>query len=115
MQNNNLKKQIENTQSYGGFIKTTDEPNAHLTSEQKALLNRKANVLFNEGDFLTAQRIFITTGYSDGLSRIAEKYSETNQELQALKFYWLARNKRGYEPLCKKIADLLTDILKYKD
>lgn len=109
-----LKILTENP-SRGGFIKTSDEPNKTLDSQQKAVLNRKANMFFNEGDFLSAQRIYITTGYSDGLSRIAEKYKENNKELDALKFYWLAHNKRGSEPIIEKLAQLITNIIKYED
>lgn len=109
-----LKILTENP-SLGGFIKTSDEPNKDLTSQQKALLNRKGNIFFNENDFLSAQRIFITTGYSDGLTRIADTYKEKNNELMALKYYWLAHNKRGYEPIISKLAELITIITKQED
>jgi hypothetical protein len=110
-----LKKTLDHKDSLGGFIKSNEKPNQSLSSEEKVLLNRKANILFNEGNYQKAERIFITTGYSDGLSRIAERYKENNQDLQALKYYWLAHNKRGYEPLCKKVAYLITNIIKTED
>ena len=68
-----------------GFIKVTDQPVQTLTSQQKVILNRKGNVLFNEGNIEGARRIFITTGYSDGLTRVADKYSEKKQYLKALR------------------------------
>ncbi|AEE16815.1 hypothetical protein [Treponema brennaborense] len=91
-----------------GFIKTSDNPAAGLTSEQKAVLNRKGNILFNQGDIEQARRIYLATGYSDGLTRVADVYAAKNRELDALKLYLLAHNKRKSEPLLKKIAGLIS-------
>ncbi|MDR1747818.1 MAG: hypothetical protein LBR47_02030 [Spirochaetaceae bacterium] len=91
----------------GGFIKTTDIPVTNLTSEQKAVLNRKGNMLFNQGDIESAKRIFITTGYSDGLTRVGDVCLANGKELDALKLYWLAHNKRKSEPLLEKLAQLI--------
>ena len=77
-----------------GFIKTNEQPNKTLTSEQKAILNRKGNVFFNEGNIEQARRIFLATGYSDGLTRVADVYMQKNRELDALRLYILAHNKR---------------------
>lgn len=108
-------KIIQESPSVGGFIKSSDEASSNLSSQEKVLLNRKANVLFNNGDYLSAERIYMTTAYSDGLSRIADKYMDMNQELQALKFYWLAHNKRCSAPIISKLADLITIIIKQED
>lgn len=94
-----------------GFIKSTDLPVNSLGTDKKAALNRKGNEYFNKGDFETARRIFITTGYSDGLSRIGDHYSSKGQELEALKLYWLAHNKRKAEPILEKLAKLIETIL----
>ena len=95
-----------------GFIKVTDQPVQTLTSQQKVILNRKGNVLFNEGKIEGARRIFITTGYSDGLTRVADKYSEKKQYLKALKLYILAHNDRKAEPIYDKIAKTLSVLIK---
>ncbi len=103
---------IKNHKSVGGFIKTSDSPLGTLTSEQKVLLNRKGNVLFNEGDIHNAKRLFITTGYSDGLNRIGDSYKKDGDDLQALKFYHLAHNKSKSEPIIEKIASIITNYIK---
>ena len=95
-----------------GFIKVTDQPVQTITSQQKVILNRKGNVLFNEGNIEGARRIFITTGYSDGLTRVADKYSEKKQYLKALKLYILAHNDRKAEPIYDKIAKTLSVLIK---
>ncbi len=95
-----------------GFIKVTEKPLANLSSEQKALLNRKGNALFNDGKYDAACRIFVTTGYSDGLTRIGDLYEKQNKDLSALKYYWLANNKKKAEPIIEKIASLISKIIK---
>lgn len=94
-----------------GFIKSTDLPVSTLGTDKKATLNRKGNEYFNKGDIETARRIFITTGYSDGLSRIGDHYADKGQELEALKLYWLAHNKRKAEPILEKLARLIETII----
>lgn len=109
---NKMNQVIENQ----GFIKVTDSPVSNLTSEQKAILNRKGNVLFNQGDVESARRLFITTGYSDGLTRVGDYYAQnTQKELQALKLYWLAHNKRKSEPIIQKLATIIKLLINNKE
>ncbi len=108
--NEDLKRQIDSIQDEG-FIKTSDLPVEGLSDSQKVMLNRKANALFNEGKLDMAERIFITTGYSDGLSRIGDRYAEKNKYLDALKLYTLAHNKRKSEPLIEKISQTVSALL----
>ncbi len=94
-----------------GLIKSTDLPVQNLSAEQKASLNRKGNAFFNEGDIETARRIFLSTGYSDGLSRIGDHYAEKGKDLDALKYYWLAHNRRKADPLIAKFALLVKSVI----
>ena len=88
-----------------GFIKVTDNPVGGLTSEQKVILNRKANAMFNAGNIEDARRIYITTGYSDGLTRVGNYYMDKNEGLKAL-------NKRDAEPIYEAIANVISTLLK---
>lgn len=108
---NELKKDFERLHQPEGFIKTSDSPVSTLTDQQKVILNRKGNMLFNQGDILGARRLFITTGYSDGLTRVAEVSREQGDELDALKLYWLARNKKQAEPLIEKLAQIISQVI----
>jgi hypothetical protein len=95
-----------------GFIKVTDNPVGGLTSEQKVILNRKANAMFNAGNIEDARRIYITTGYSDGLTRVGDYYMNKNESLKALKAYYLAHNKRDAEPNYENLAKVISTIIK---
>ena len=89
------------------FIKVTENALTPLSSEQKVVLNRRGNQLFNEGFISEAQRIFITTGYSDGLTRVGDYYAARNNTLEALRMYCLAKNKRKSEPIIDSLVQLI--------
>ena len=110
--NDDLKKQIDSMQGSDGFIKITDQPVGNLSAQQRVVLNRKANALFNDGKIDMAERIFITTGYSDGLTRVGDVYAQKNDYLKALKLYLLAHNKRKSEPLIEKLSSVVSAMLK---
>ncbi|MDE5898480.1 MAG: hypothetical protein K2H09_04355 [Treponemataceae bacterium] len=106
-----LENQIRQKQGTDGFIKCTDGPVSGLTSEQKALLNRKGNVLFNDGKIEEARRIFTTTGYSDGLTRVGDKYMERSEGIKALKQYVLAHNQNKADAVYEKLAAVVSAVL----
>lgn len=108
----NLKKMVDSKQGPVGFIKTTDLPLDNLTDVQKVALNRKANAMFNEGKIEMAERIFVTTGYSDGLSRVGDHYFKKNEFIKALKLYLLAHNGRKSSVIMEKIAQVISIELK---
>jgi len=92
-----------------GFIKTIERP--ALTDSQKVALNRKGNELFNKGRIEEARKIYLTTGYSDGLRRVGEYYERQGKILEALKMYWLAPDKAKVEQLSAKLAILIQKLL----
>jgi len=109
---NEFKKALSEKQIPDGFIKVTDNPVSNLTSKQKVILNRRANEMFNNGNIEDARRIYITTGYSDGLTRVGDYYVNKNESLKALKSYYLAHNKRDAEPIYELIAKVISQIIK---
>lgn len=112
MRAEDVKKTLTAHEIPNGFIKVSEQPLGSLSSEQKVALNRKGNTLFNAGRIDEACRIFVTTGYSDGLTRIGDFYMQKDKSLQALKFYLLAHNNRKTEPVYEKISKLLSALLK---
>lgn len=98
-----------------GLIKTVDEPNEELSSAQKAQLNRRGNVLFNEGDIETARRIFQTTGYSDGLMRVGEAYLDSGKPIDALKMFKLSHDHVRSGELVEKAALAIRKMLAEKE
>ncbi|GHU09907.1 hypothetical protein FACS1894151_08670 [Spirochaetia bacterium] len=104
----NIKKIFERFDE-GGFVKTTAKP--AMDSAQKAALNRKGNVLYNSGDVEGARRIFLTTGYSDGLVRVGDYYNSHDKPLDALRMYWIAPDHTKSEAIIMKLSAIIQNLL----
>ena len=100
---------FEKFENQGVFIKTTVP--SRIDSPRKAALNRKGNVLFNSGDIEGARRVFLTTGYSDGLSRVGDYYRSQGRLIEALKMYWIAPDRSKCEPIITRLAGLVQNLI----
>jgi hypothetical protein len=92
-----------------GFIRTgapVESPKPPL-GEQKALLLRKGNELFNQGKYELAERIFVTLKYSDGIIRIGDVLLKQGQYLRAVRLYQKAPAPDRVEKLSQRMALVL--------
>jgi hypothetical protein len=96
-----------------GFIKITRGGGGRsLTGEQKTALIRKGNELYNQGKYELAKRIFVTTGYSDGLLRLGDLYYKRKQILEAFRMYCLAPSKRKVDAMIENMAYIVKNWLR---
>lgn len=93
-----------------GFLKTSSS--LPISSEDKVKLNLKGNQLMNQGAVQQAQKIFLTTHYSDGLCRLGDFYQENKDPVNALKFYTISGRKDKSEPLVESIVQVIRAVLK---
>ena len=100
---------FEKVRDQNTFIKTTVKP--VIDGTQKAALNRKGNVLYNSGDIEGARRIFLTTGYSDGLVRVGDYYNSKGRPLDALRMYWIAPDHSKAEPIITQLSAVIQSLL----
>jgi len=98
-----------------GFIKTVKTGNAKINSSDKVALIRKGNELFNSGNYETARRIFMTTGYSDGLIRMGDYYMKKKNPVDALKMYWMAPAPVQFEQISEQTAVIISNWLKEEE
>ena len=103
------KKIFGRFEDQADFIKTVNKP--AISSEQKVALNRKGNKLYNSGDIEGAKRIFLTTGYSDGLVRIGDYYKSKGKSLDALRMYWIAPDKVKSEAIIVELSALIKNLI----
>ena len=103
------KSIFDKTQEENTFIKTTARP--AIDGTQKSALNRKGNVLYNSGDIEGARRIFLTTGYSDGLVRVGDYYNSKGRPLDALKMYWIAPDRNKAEPIIMQLSAVIQSLI----
>jgi hypothetical protein len=97
------------------FLKISALKPRELKKEERVALIRKGNELFNKGKYDLAKRIFITTGYSDGLIRLGDYYISIKQPIEALKMYWIAPHKKGVDRMIEKAARILGNWLKEEE
>jgi uncharacterized protein YifE (UPF0438 family) len=103
------KKLFEKFSGNNIFVKTTVP--SSVEGSEKAALNRKGNMLFNSGNIEGARRIFLTTGYSDGLSRVGDYYKSQNRLIEALRMYWIAPDRSKSEPLIEQLSFLIKQLI----
>jgi hypothetical protein len=104
-----IKKTFEKFDDENAFIKVSTP--APVESSMKAALNRRGNQLFNEGDIEGARRVFMTTGYSDGLARVGDFYKSKDRLLEALKMYWIAPDRKKSGLLIEQLAGIMKSLL----
>ena len=103
------KKIFNRFENQAVFIKTVDKPT--ISGAQKVALNRKGNILFNQGDIEGAKKIFQTTGYSDGLVRVGDYYKSKGRNLDALRMYWIAPDRTKSEAIIVELSALIKNLI----
>jgi hypothetical protein len=103
------KKVFSRFEDQAVFIKTIAKP--AVEAAQKAALNRKGNILYNSGDIEGARRLFLTTGYSDGLVRVGDYYKSQGRSLDALRMYWIAPDKTKAEKIIIDLSMLIKNFI----
>jgi len=100
---------LEKFDDKNAFIRVSSP--SPVEGSDKAALNRKGNQKYNEGDIEGARRIFMTTGYSDGLSRVGDYYKSENRPLEALRMFWMAHDKNKANPLIEYLSFAVQDMM----
>ena len=95
-----------------GLLKISRSDETAVQGPQRVALIRKGNELFNAGMIEQAKRVFITTGYGDGLSRIGDYYYDKEEPLEALRMYWMAPSPRKVENMMERMAAIVQKWLK---
>jgi hypothetical protein len=95
-----------------GFLKIPESRTAALPEEQRGALLRKGNALFNEKKYDLAKKVFLTTGYADGLIRLGDMYMKEKKPLEALRMYWLAPETKKVGALVERASEVLRSWLK---
>ncbi len=106
-------KTLEENRS--GFIKTVKTGSSKISPSDRIALIRKGNELFNSGKYETAKKIFVTTGYSDGLIRMGDHYVRENNHVGALKMYWMAPARDQFEQITQQAAAVISKWLEEEE
>ncbi len=90
-----------------GLLRVATRSQVDLPKDKRAALIRKGNEYYNQGKIELAKKIFLTTGYSDGLIRLGDLYYEQDQLLEAFRMYWLAPDRKKVESLVEQTARVI--------
>ena len=92
-----------------GFLKTVAPPRAEVDPAKKAALIRRGNQLFNEGDVATARKIFLATGYTDGITRVGDHHYKKAEFFEAYRLYSIAPAPDRIEYLIERMAGVVRE------
>src|SRR4030042_4283018 len=77
----------------------------------RAKLIRKGNEFFQSGDINSAEKIFITVDYKDGLVRLGDHYLKVKNIYKSAEMYFMSENKSKINTFCKKCALIIEKFL----
>lgn len=90
-----------------GFIKITRPDTPELPADKRVALIRLGNELLARGDLERAKKIFFTTNYKEGLTKVGVTLFQQGDYLEALRFFYLAGNKEKIAIICSRIAEVV--------
>lgn len=95
-----------------GFLKVVAPDKTAVDPSKKAALIRKGNQLFNSGksgDILTAKKIFLTLGYTDGIIRAGDYYYKKSDFFEAYRLYSLAPAPEKVSYMIERMAGVVRE------
>ena len=95
-----------------GFLKISESETVAMPKDKRVALIRKGNEFFNQREYDLAKKIFLTTGYTDGLIRLGDYYYEEKMVLEAFRMYWLAPYPKKVNAMIEKTAAIVKEWLK---
>ena len=80
-----------------------------MNKKERVELIRKGNELFNTGEIEKASKIFITTNYRDGITRVGDYYFyEKSMPLIAFGYYKMANKKEKINEIFERMIFALS-------
>lgn len=77
----------------------------------RAMLIRKGNEFFSQGNIEAAKRIYITCDYKDGLVRLGDYYFGKGDVYQSCQMYFISGNESKIKLFSQKCADMVRSVL----
>ncbi len=90
-----------------GFLKVASQKRTDISASDRSVLIRRGNEMFNAGMFDQAKKVFLTTGYSDGIIRLGDHYYNQSDHMEALRMYWLAPAPEKVEQMIERMTSII--------
>lgn len=82
-----------------------------LDPSVRAMLIRKGNDFFSRGKINSAEKIFVTVDYKDGLVRLGDYYFEKKDIYRAAQMYFMSGNESKIKLFSEKCANTIRSLL----
>lgn len=83
-----------------------------VDSATRVLLIRKGNEFFSRGDIKSAEKIFVTVDYKDGILRLGDYYFHHNDLYKAAEMYFMSENESRINAFSAKCAKIIAHMMK---
>jgi len=94
------------------MIKKGNLNKKNVDSATRVKLIRKGNDFFNSGNIDSAEKIFVTVDYKDGLVRLGDYYLENNNIFKSAEMYFMSENTSKINAFSEKSARIIEKLLK---
>ncbi len=86
------------------LIKKGNEFKKKVDPSTRAMLIRKGNEFFTGGNIKSAENIFVSVDYKDGLVRLGDYYYDHKDLYNAARMYFMSENSAKIESFCELAA-----------
>jgi hypothetical protein len=97
------------------MIKKGNDHKKNVDSATRVKLIRKGNEFFSNGQILSAEKIFITVDYKDGLVRLGDYYLGNKNLEKSAEMYFMSENESKIESFCKIAAKAIRNMISEED
>ena len=80
-------------------------------SATRAQLIRKGNEFFNAKHYASAEKIFVTVDYKDGITRLGDYYFDKGDMYNAARLYYMSENQKKIDFFCEKAANVISKLI----
>lgn len=105
---------LNNTNNNSYIIEKGNRFKKKVDPSTRALLIRKGNDFFSNGNIRAAEKIFVTTDYKDGLVRLGDYYFTSGNIYNAAKMYFMSGNESKIKLFSEKCAKIIQIMLEEK-
>jgi len=89
------------------MIKKGNQYKKNVDSKTRVQLIRKGNEFFTDGNISSAEKIFLTVDYKDGIVRLGDYYFSHNNMAKACEMYFISENSSKIDAFCEQSAKVI--------
>ncbi|HBD93087.1 MAG: hypothetical protein A2015_06795 [Spirochaetes bacterium GWF1_31_7] len=93
------------------MIKKGNVYKKNVDPSTRAMLIRKGNQFFSEGNIKAAEKIFVSVDYKDGILRLGDYYYDNNTIYKAAEMYFMSGNEQKIRMFSENCARIISSLI----